>query len=441
MASSTQPAVGGGSTNSKDHHHSDGSDASSATKSSSLFGSTSPHKKALTQLLLFVFVDVLGFSIVLPLVPTFAKLFDATPSTIGCLMACNAFAQLCTAPIIGRLSDRYGRRPLLLFCVTGTIVSFVILARANSLSMIFFSRILDGVMGGNISLAHAYVSDITQKGEARTRGIGLVSMALGFGFVVGPALGGALTLVGYRFPALIAAFLSAVNLLGIYVYLPEPLDRQQRLESNSHHRRFPLMTVLKALQTPTVSPLLQSRLLYGIMFTMWETCFLMFTSTVLELDHHTACLYLGYVGVVFALVQGGLVVRLTRRYTYRSIMTTSFTVLSLAMFIWPMTRSTYPLLIVLLPLGLCSGILNTLINSTVSQLVNKYELGEMMGVTSAAGSLSRVIGPLLGGHFVHHYGFQSVGYICGAIGTLGVLVTLVQEVPSGGDGSQSKDKK
>ena len=149
----------------------------------------------LSTIFAIVFVDLLGFSLILPLVPYYAKVFNASDTLIGFLVASYAAAQLIGAPVLGRLSDRYGRRPVLLVSILGTAIGFIILGFANSLWVLFASRILDGATGGNISVAQAYITDITDR-KNRAKGLGLIGAAFGLGFIIGPAVGGLLSTVG-----------------------------------------------------------------------------------------------------------------------------------------------------------------------------------------------------------------------------------------------------
>ena len=183
-------------------------------------------KRQIVPVILFVFVDLLGYSLFLPLLPYYAENFGATPTVVGLIVASNALAQLIAAPIVGRLSDRMGRRPLIIFSVVGTIVSFVLLGLVEPLAalffsdvssgvsyemaaigLLFFSRALDGLAGGNASLARAYIADVTDE-EERARGLGLIGAAFGMGFIVGPALGGFLSNWGLATSAFAAMGLS-----------------------------------------------------------------------------------------------------------------------------------------------------------------------------------------------------------------------------------------
>ena len=167
---------------------------------------------------LIVFVDLLGFSLILPLLPFYAETYEANPTMIGLLVASYAAAQLIGAPILGRLSDRFGRRPVLIISIFGTFIGFLILGFANSLTMLFISRLLDGFTGGNISVAQAYITDTTDE-KNRTKGLGLLGAAFGLGFIIGPAIGGLLSVYGFAVPAFAAAGFSLLSLLGVIFLL------------------------------------------------------------------------------------------------------------------------------------------------------------------------------------------------------------------------------
>jgi DHA1 family tetracycline resistance protein-like MFS transporter len=194
----------------------------------------------LLTIFLIVFIDLLGFSLILPLLPYYAESYGATPTVVGLLVASYAAAQLIGAPLLGRLSDRLGRRPVLLLSVAGTFAGFLLLGFADPLGrliagliapnaanvfiigVLFFSRILDGITGGNITVAQAYITDVTDD-QNRARGLGMIGAAFGLGFIIGPAAGGALSKWGYSLPAFVAAAISFINILMILSFLPESL--------------------------------------------------------------------------------------------------------------------------------------------------------------------------------------------------------------------------
>src|SRR6266481_445228 len=195
-----------------------------------------------------VFIDLVGFGIVIPVLPFYAEgsRFNATPRTVGLLFASYSLMQLIFAPILGRLSDKYGRRPVLLISIIGTGIGFLILGLAKTLTMLFVGRILDGITGGNISTAQAYIADITTK-ENRAKGMGIVGAAFGLGFVFGPAIGGVLSRWGINVPFLFAAGLALANAILLYFTLPETVtpDHPARVSAASGRGWRQLLVALR----------------------------------------------------------------------------------------------------------------------------------------------------------------------------------------------------
>src|SRR5436305_36700 len=180
--------------------------------------------RPLLIIFLTIFVNLIGFGIIIPLLPFYAETFGASPIVIGLLFAVFSLCQLAAAPALGDLSDRYGRRPILIFSLLGTVVSFVMLALAHSIVMLFLARIVDGLSGGNISTARAYVADVTEPKD-RARAYGLIGMAFGLGFILGPALSGVLAKISYTAPIWAAAALTVVATIVAWFWLPETVHR------------------------------------------------------------------------------------------------------------------------------------------------------------------------------------------------------------------------
>ena len=240
----------------------------------------------------FVFIDLLGYSLILPLLPYIADRFSATPTQVGLLLTANALAQMIAAPTIGRLSDRWGRRPMLIISVAGTFGAFLLFAFANSLEMLFISRILDGLLGGNTALARAYITDITDN-ENRSRGLGLIGAAFGLGFIIGPFTGGQLSRLGYIVPGLAAAALSFLNLLAVLFWIPESLtDEQRQSARNSERTKFSLRNLLDTMKIPCVGQLLNVNTWFSIAFMLFQVNFVLVAKESLSLSAQTTSLLL-----------------------------------------------------------------------------------------------------------------------------------------------------
>ncbi len=374
-------------------------------------------KRRMVLIFLFVVVDVLGFSLILPLLPYYARTFGASSFVVGLLVASNAVTQLVGAPVIGRLSDRYGRRPLLILSISGTVASFFLLGIANSLWLLFLSRALDGLLGGNVSLARAYITDVTDE-ENRARGMGLIGAAFGLGFTVGPALGGFLSAGGnYSLPAFVAMGLAAINLVGVLLWLPESLPPEERGEED---RRSRFKALLEALQRKCVGPLLRTRLFYSLAATMFQTIFSLYAMERLGLDAQTTGYVLTYVGVLIVLIQGGGIGWLTERFSEKQLALWAMGLMALSLLGWALVPTLWALITVLFPLSVATGILNTLLSSLLSKAAHRDEVGGVLGLESSLGSLTRAISPVVGGFFIQEIGAWAPG-VAGAAIMVGVL--------------------
>jgi len=372
-------------------------------------------KSSLSIIFIIVFIDLLGFSLILPLLPFYAETFGANPALVGLLVASYAAAQLVGAPLLGRLSDRFGRRPVLIISIFGTFVGFIMLGFAQSLWMLFASRLLDGFTGGNISVAQAYITDITDE-KNRARGLGLLGAAFGLGFIIGPAIGGTLSVYGYALPAFVAAGFSLLALLGVVFFLPESLSDEVRAElTKRKQEEFKLKNLLKALTRPRVGPLLQVRFFYGLAFATFQTIFPLFALYQLSLDAQGTGYVLTYVGILVVFVQGFLVGRLAKRYRERILIFVSLIVMTISLFAWALTPNLFVLLIVLIPIAFSAGILNTILNSALSKSVYQEEVGGTLGISASLESLTRVISPSAGGYLLGSFGTWAPGVVGGTI--------------------------
>src|ERR1044072_4024382 len=271
-------------------------------------------RSPLLVIFITVFIDLVGFGIVIPVLPFYAEgtRFGATPSEVGLLFASYSVMQLFFAPVLGRLSDKYGRRPVLLFSLLGTCLGFLILGFATTLWMLFVGRILDGITGGNISTAQAYIADVTTK-ENRAKGMGLIGAAFGLGFVFGPAIGGILSRWGVAVPFLFAAGLCFSNSLLLYFTLPETVtpDHPARI---SAARGRGLAQLIESVKNPRLGFVFAIYFLFVVAFSIMTTTFSLYTMFRFGYDaQHTGYLFT-YVGVLAVIVQGGLIGRLVKRF-------------------------------------------------------------------------------------------------------------------------------
>ncbi len=376
--------------------------------------------KRLFSIILVVFIDLLGFSLILPLLPYYAETFSANQTTTGILIASYALMQLIGAPILGRLSDRFGRRPVLLLSVFGTFLGFLLLGFANALWMLFASRILDGLTGGNLSVAQAYISDVTDE-KSRSKGLGMIGAAFGLGFIIGPVTGGLLSQWGYAVPAFAAAVISLINLILIYAWLPESLTAEKRSQMTEKRPAFSFGALLVAFQRPFTGSILITRFFFGLAFAIFQTIFSLYALAKFNLTARDTGFVLTYVGVLSVIVQGFLVGRLTSRYREDLLITASVVLMGISLIGWALAPSVLWLYIILTPTALSGGLLNTLLSSTLTKAVAPQEIGGILGLSAAVESSTRIIAPILGGVLLQQIGTWAPG-IFGAVVMAGVSV-------------------
>lgn len=376
--------------------------------------------KRLFSIILVVFIDLLGFSLILPLLPYYAKTFNASQTTTGILIASYAVMQLIGAPILGRLSDRFGRRPVLLISVFGTFLGFLLLGFANALWMLFASRIIDGLTGGNLTVAQAYISDVTDAKD-RSKGLGMIGAAFGLGFIIGPVTGGLLSQWGYAVPAFAAASISLLNLILIYAWLPESLTAEKRSQMPEKRPAVTLNALLVAFQRPFTGSLLITRFFFGVAFAIFQTIFSLYALAKFNLSPRDTGFVLTYVGVLSVIVQGFLVGRLTNRFREDLLITAAVALMAISLLGWALAPSLLWLYIIMTPTALSGGLLNTLLSSTLTKAVAPHEIGGILGLSAAVDSSTRIIAPLLGGLLLQQLGAWAPGAF-GAVVMVGVSI-------------------
>jgi MFS transporter, DHA1 family, tetracycline resistance protein len=345
--------------------------------------------RPLFVLFLTVFIGLVGFGIIIPLLPFYATSFGASPTMVGLLFASFSAAQLISAPILGNLSDRIGRRPVLLFSLFGTVVSFVLLALANGLALLFAARIVDGLSGGNITTARAYIADITTP-ENRAKSYGIIGAGFGLGFTVGPGIGAALAHVSYTAPIWAAAALSLAATLLAWMWLPETV-RHEKTVSAGAWRQLPGLFTRRPL-----GRILWVDLGYWTAFAVYQTTFALFGQRRFGWD----ATHIGYILTVFGLigfvVQGGLVGPITRKLGDARALIAGLCCAAFGLTVAALTYNVPVFVAALLPAAVGIGLCNPTLTSLISRSAPPAEQGLVQGAAGTLESFGRIVGPVAG---------------------------------------------
>ncbi len=377
------------------------------------------NNRQMMTIFLVVFIDLLGFGIILPLLPYIAEKYAATPLMIGLLSGAYSLFQFIAGPILGRLSDRYGRKKLLIISQLGSMAGYVLLALAGSLPLLFISRIIDGITGGNISIAQAYMADVTTK-ETRAKGMGLLGAAFGIGFMFGPAIGGYLSKYGFAAPALFAAGISALSTVATTLFLTETINVKQ---AKSSPRTAMTFTELKrVLKTPPISTLLVIFFLLSLGFSGMQGTYALFVQAKFGWGPTEVGYIFALIGIVAIITQVKVLAFATKSYgEYKTLV---WSVLILAMGFGLIGATSYlPLFIIgnaLIPLG--NSLANPTLTAIATESIPPSEYGETLGLLQSSGSLGRIFGPVAAGA-IYSFGGHNAPMLTSA--SIFVLISLL----------------
>jgi MFS family permease len=376
-----------------------------------------------------VLVDILGLTIILPLLPFYAERFGASATVVGLLVSTYAFCQLIAGPVLGKLSDQMGRKPLLIVSQIGTFIGFLILAAASHLWMIFLSRVIDGITAGNLSLAQAYIADVTTP-EKRAKSFAMIGIAFGIGFLIGPATSGFLAQYGYAYPILAAAALSATSVLCTATLLPkaEPHGdgggpggkRLGILEWSGYTQYF---------ERPGLGPLLREFALFAFGFSLFMSGFALFAQRRFTWNGHAFdAREVGYVFAWFGLIgiflQGGLIGRMVKWVGERAMVWTGFagTAITSAWLAWV---GTVPQLIANVTAGSYGmSVIRPALTALITHQADRREQGVVLGLTQSITSVCQIIAPMIAGALIDRGLLSAWCFLGAAVAAVGALVAL-----------------
>jgi len=365
---------------------------------------------SLAVLFVIVFVDLLGFGMVIPVLPLYAKTLGAGEAWVGLLSSGYSAMQLVFAPIWGRLSDRVGRRPVLLASIAMTAVAFALYGLARDFAWLLVARLFAGVATANIAIAQAYVADVTTP-ETRARGMGLIGAAFGLGFVLGPAFGGVLSRSSLAAPSFAAAALAAVNLVAAWVTLGEPAERR----AASHGARLGGIGPLRAeLKRPGVLALIAVYFLSICAFSAMENTYAFLATERYAIAARSVFWLFAYIGIIVVAVQGGLIGPLTRRFGEGRLLVAGLLLQAVGLAGLPFAGGTAGLLAATAPLALGSGLSSPALSALLSKRARADDQGGTLGLGQSAAAFGRIVGPEAGTFTYSSYA-PGVPYVGGAL--------------------------
>jgi multidrug resistance protein len=356
-----------------------------------------------------VLIDLIGFGIVLPILPLWAQDFDASPTEIGLITASYAVMQVAFAPVWGRISDRHGRRPVILLSLAGSAVAALTIGLAGTLIVIWIARVVQGIAGASYAAAQAYVADVTTPRD-RARGMGLIGAAFGLGFILGPAIGALFSAVDKRLPFFVAAGLAAANLLVAYRRLPE-----SRRPDSAAAPAPRAGVVRRALASRELGPLVWLSFVATFAFVGMESTFALFGESRFDYGPVEMGLLFAYIGLMAAFAQGFLVGRLVRLAGETRVMMGGLVGTAAGLLLVAAAETLWLLLIGTAVLAVASGLVFSTVTALISLAAADREQGAVLGLTASVGGAARIAGPVVATVLFQHVGIAVPLILGGAL--------------------------
>ena len=381
-------------------------------------------RTTLAIVFLIVIIDLMGFGIVIPLLPLYADAYSPSPALFGLLMAVYSFMQLLLTPVLGRLSDRFGRRPILLLSLLGSVFGYLLFAFQDSIWILLLSRVVAGATGASVATAQAVIADVTPP-EERARGMGLIGAAFGLGFILGPAMGGVAIGLGEAAPGLFAAAFSAAALLLTLWKLPETWPEERRAQRQAAERRwFSLDRLRMALGHPQVGVLLVMTFLFIFALSMFESTFALFLDRRLSLEVIDVTYMFVYLGILAAVVQGVFVGKLAKRFGEQRLVVAGALLIIPGYLFFTQVFTVRAMVILLVPLAVGMGLTGPSLAALISRRSTADEQGGILGIYQGVSSLGRIAGPFWGVYALERLGV-GVPYLSGAAVMVVVLIVAL----------------
>lgn len=384
-------------------------------------GSDALTRRATGLIFLVTLVDQIGWGMVIPILPTYARAFGGSPIVVGWLLAAYSIAQLLFAPAIGRLSDRRGRKPLLLACMGGSAAAAAATGAASlltdqtlALGVLFLARVLDGVTGGNTALAMSYASDVARP-ERRAQSLGVIGAAIGLGYTIGPALGGLIAhYTDAATPFYVAAGLALVNGLVMWWLLPESLSPERRAEAARQHHAGDVASVWTWLRHPQLGPLLVINFLFIVAASCYQMMLPLYTNLRFALEERDNSYLFAFLGLTMTVVQAVCIRPLVQRFGERAVFAFGISLLTTTLAAAPLADAVAGLVWLCAGMGVGTALANPTLLALLTNHAQDDERGEVLGVAASVASLGRILAPAWCGYAMKHVAVASP-FVTGAV--------------------------
>lgn len=363
--------------------------------------------KRLYVIFLIIFTEVLGFSIVLPLIPFMGLSLGLTPIQIGLIASVFSVCQLFASPITGKLSDRFGRKPLFILSQLSTLAGFLLLGFATTAILLIASRLIDGLLGSNMTVSQAYISDITEP-QHRTRVYGYSSGVFGAGLIFGPVIGGVLSRINYSVPMFFAAGITLISIVLVVLFLSETITEKPDKLSLGFNDIVPINDAVRFVKSPQVRNSLFMFFIYNVGFHLFISNFSLLAETQLHVTADQVGFYMAWIGILRVIIQTFLIARILRALGESSILRTGIVAMIISMVGLALSADYLFVFVPLIFLAYGTGVSRPILTSKLTNSVTKKETATVLGVNNSLTSVAQILTPIAGGFIIQYLPSQTL---------------------------------
>ena len=366
--------------------------------------------KRLLIIFMIQFTEVLGFSSVMPIIPFLGLDLGLDSFQVGLVLSIFSFCQLFASPITGKLSDKYGRKPLLLFSQTSTLIGFILLGMATNVWILVAARLVDGLLGSNMTVSQAYISDVTEP-KNRTKIYGYSSAIFGAGLIFGPIIGGILSTINFSVPMFFAAGVSLLSIILVLIFLPESLNIKENKINFSLGDIIPIKETKRFFKSAKIRGVLITFFIYNFGFFLFITTFGLFAEKQINATVTQVSFYMAWIGVLRVIFQSALINPLVKKVSENKTLGIGVVTMIFAMALLVFSTSYWFVYLPFLFLSFGTGVVRPILTSKLTKAVKREETGSLLGVNNALTSIGQIISPILGGLLLLFLPTQMLPYL------------------------------